>query len=98
MIINSLMNLSAFILSLTFGIIAIFLFRFAIRILRSDPNLYERNRRLSKSLQDSFTGRIEQWSTTTERNPIALSGLAVENGKLVPRGRLSDDAVLDIIG
>lgn len=91
-----MMNLLAFVLAFLFLLFSIFFFGLAYKICRSDPNKYERNRKVINSILDSFQGRANQWLDQDRRNPIVSCGLAVVNGKLQPRGKLSVEAVREI--
>lgn len=91
-----MMNLFAFLLAFLFLLFSIFFLGLAYKIYRADPNKYERNRKVNESILDSFLGRANQWLDQDRRNPIVSCGLAVVDGKLRPRGKLSVEAVREI--
>lgn len=92
-----MMNLLVFIGALLLLLLSAFFFVLGYKVLRADPNKYERNRKATRSLIDNFQGRVDQWIDADRRNPIVSCGVAVKNGKLSPRGKLSDEAIREII-
>jgi hypothetical protein len=78
-------------------VIAIAVFHIGWRIMKGDPNEYERNRQRVKSFKNTVHGTIPTKYDGGRDDKIA-AGIAVKNGQWIEQGRLSDEALRDVLG
>lgn len=77
------------------GVVALYLFRVAVKLLLGNPAEYERNRLRSGGFKGAMRGQVPTALNGTRDYRVA-AGLAVEtdSGTWIEQGRLSDEAIL----
>jgi hypothetical protein len=77
-------------------VLAIVVGRIGYVIWTGDANEYERNRHRVKSLKNSVSGTVPTKYDGTRDDKVA-AGIAIKDGKWIEQGRLSDEALHDVL-
>ena len=77
--------------------ISLILFTLAIKLLRSDNSIYQSNRSYNKSFLAALKGKCEPQSNPRDFRCAAGMAFDKKSGKIVFQGKLSHEAVQDVI-
>lgn len=76
-----------------FGIVAITSIAVGLKIIFSDTNEYNRNRRKTGSWRNPLRGTVNTCCEGNGRDHSISAGLAVKNNTWIEQGKLSDEAI-----
>lgn len=90
-------NMSTLILGTFFAVCAVFFMLLGFRIFKADPNEYEANRKLTKSIANGMCGNVSSFHGA-ERTSRVRNGMSINReGKLRPKAKLTPEATDAII-
>lgn len=83
------------------GLVSAFFIGLGVSILKADKNFYEANRRLTGKASNPAKGTVQSFhecSASGRRDHHVHAGLSIrKDGRVIPQGGLSDEAIANII-